>query len=245
MQEVQANSLEEEKICNKRRRIEYEFSLGTRWTHWIRAFAIFVLTFTGFYLAYVFISPNPSDVPIGFLNAEFRMWHEIFGFVLIAVSLFKGYLFFIDKESRKERVAFWDVVNPIIWAKQIRYYLFLGEHPHLRGAYNPLQFVAYIGLYVMVFIICLTGVMLYVHVYHDGLGALLYPLMRPLEVMMGGLSMVRQIHHITMWGILLFVPVHIYMAIFNSIMGREGAIDAIVSGYKFGKPNCKKKKKKK
>jgi len=57
--------------------------------------------------------------------------------------------------------------------------------------------------------------------------------------MMGGLAMVREIHHIVMWGILIFLPVHIYMAIFNSIMGREGSMDAIISGYKFPEQNSK------
>jgi Ni/Fe-hydrogenase 1 B-type cytochrome subunit len=60
--------------------------------------------------------------------------------------------------------------------------------------------------------------------------------MRSIEVMMGGLASVREIHHIAMWGILIFVPVHIYMAIFNSIMGKEGSMDSIISGYKFKKP---------
>ncbi len=224
------------------RQTEYEFSLGTRWTHWIRAFSIFILTFTGLYLSYVFISPQPSDKPILFLNAKFRMWHEIFGFVLIAVTIFKSYLFLLDKVSKKERFSLLDVLNPIIWYKQIKYYLFLGEHPHLRGAYNPIQFIAYVGLYLMVFLVCLTGMILYMHVYHQGLGGFVYEYLRPLEVMMGGLAGVRQLHHIAMWGILLFVPVHIYMAIFNSVMGREGAIDAIVSGYKFEKTSHKQDK---
>ncbi len=226
----------------ERRRFEYEFSLGARWTHWIRAFAIFVLTFTGLYLAYVFISPEPTNKPVIFLNAKFRMWHEIFGFVLIAVTIFKTYLFLIDKESRKERVSLLDVINPLVWFRQIKYYLFLGEHPQLRGAYNPIQFVAYVGMYLMVILVCVTGMVLYVHVYHDGIGGFMYEYMRPFEVMMGGLANVRQIHHIAMWGILLFVPVHIYMAIFNSIMSREGAIDSMVSGYKFGRAHKKKAK---
>lgn len=218
-----------------KRKIEFEFSAGLRWTHWLRAIAIFVLTVSGFYLAYVFVAPATSDEPVLFLNAKFRMWHQIAGFLLIAVTLFKTYLFLIDRVSMKERIAFLDFVSPKVWFQQIKYYLFLGEHPKLRGAYNPLQFVAYIGLYAMVFVVCITGLVLYVHVYHDGLGGLLYDYMRPLEVMMGGLAMVREIHHIAMWGILIFVPVHIYMAIFNSIMGQEGSIDSIISGYKFEK----------
>ncbi len=229
-------------VSVEKRKVEYEFSLGARWTHWIRAFTIFILTFTGLYLAYVFIAPEQSSKPILFLNAKFRMWHEIFGFVLIAITIFKAYLFFLDRQGHKERVAFLDVLSPKIWFEQIKYYMFLGEHPKLRGAYNPLQFAAYVGMYVMVGIVCLTGMILYVHVYHEGLGGFMYEFMRPFEVMMGGLASVRQIHHIAMWGILLFVPVHIYMAIFNSIMGGEGAIDSMVSGYRFGKTHHKEKR---
>jgi len=218
-----------------KRKIEFEFSAGLRWTHWIRVVSIVALTVTGFYLAYVFVAPETADEPVLFLNAKFRMWHEIAGFLLIAVTVFKTYLFIIDRVSSKERISFLDFMSPTIWFQQIKYYLFLGEHPKLRGVYNPLQFIAYIALYAMVFIISVTGLVLYVHNYHNGLGGFLYDYMRPLEAMMGGLAMVREIHHIVMWGILIFIPVHIYMAIFNSIMGQEGSIDSIVSGYKFEK----------
>ncbi len=217
------------------RKSEFEFSSGLRWTHWIRAFSIFALTLTGFYIAYVFIAPETSDEPVLFLNAEMRMWHQIIGFVLIAVTLYKTYLFFFDKISGRERVSIWDFISPKIWFQQIKYYLFMGEHPKLRGVYNPLQFVAYIGLYAMVYAVCITGLVLYVHVYHEGLGGFLYDYMRPLEVLMGGLANVRQIHHISMWGILIFTLVHVYMAVFNSIMGKEGSIDSIVSGLRFEK----------
>ena len=223
-----------------KRNLEFEFSAGLRWTHWLRAIAIAVLTVTGFYLTYVFIIPEASDEPILFLNAKFRMWHEIAGFLLIAVTLFKLYLFLIDKVSMKERIAFLDFISPKIWIQQIKYYLFMGEHPHLKGVYNPLQFIAYVGLYAMVFVISLTGLILYVHMYQGGgIGLFLYDFMRPIEAMMGGLAMVREIHHIVMWGILIFLPIHIYMAIFNSIMGKEGSMDAIISGYKFTKHDSK------
>ena len=139
-----------------KRNLEFEFSAGLRWTHWLRAIAIAVLTVTGFYLTYVFIIPEASDEPILFLNAKFRMWHEIAGFLLIAVTLFKLYLFLIDKVSMKERIAFLDFISPKIRIQQIKYYLFMGEHPHLKGVYNPLQFIAYVGLYAMVFVIQLS-----------------------------------------------------------------------------------------
>lgn len=223
-----------------KRNMEYEFSIGLRWTHWIRFVAIIILTVTGFYIAYVFVAPEVSNEPILFLQAKLRMWHSIAGFALIAATIFKTYLFFFDRKSRNERISLFDFLSPKVWIQQIKHYLFMGDHPHIKGVYNPLQFMAYIGLYMLVLAICVTGLVLYVHTYQaDGLGAFLYPYMRPLEAMMGGLAMVREIHHIVMWGLLIFTPVHIYMAVFNSVKGKEGALDAVFSGYKYFKPHNK------
>jgi Ni/Fe-hydrogenase 1 B-type cytochrome subunit len=217
------------------REVETEYTSGTRWVHWLRFVSIIILTVTGFYIAYVFISPKISNEPVLFLHAKMRMWHQIFGFLLIAVTILKIYTFFFDKNKvqRLEIISSKDVLSPKIWVAQIKYYLFLGEHPKLHGVYNPLQFVTYAFFYLVLVALCLTGLILYVHVYHEGLGGALYPIMRPFEALFGGLANVRTIHHIAMWVVLIFVPVHIYMVIFNSIKGKEGALDAVVSGLKF------------
>jgi len=219
-------------MLNKRTK-ELEFSSGIRWTHWIRVFTITALTVTGFYIAYVFIAPEPSGTPTIFLNAKFRIWHEMAGFILIAVTLCKAYLFIFGKLSGKERMSLHDVLNPKVWISQLKYYLFLSKkHPKLKGVYNPLQFVAYVFLYALIILISLTGLVLYARSYHEGLGGFLLPYMEPIEAFMGGLANVREIHHIAMWGILIFIPIHIYMAVFNSIMSTEGSIDSIISGYR-------------
>ena len=212
----------------------YEFSSWLRITHWVRVVAIIILTFTGFYIAVPFIAPalNQGE-PNNYLYALMRSWHIIFGFVLIAVSLGKLYLFIFDKQSKVERDSFWDFISPKVWFKQIKYYLLIGKHPHLKGAYNPLQFIAYTGVYIAIIMICITGLILHIHVYHEGIGGLLYDILRPLEVMMGGLAWVRQLHHICMWIFIIFLPIHIYLAVFNSVYGKKGAMDSIVSGYKW------------
>lgn len=212
----------------------YEFSLWLRITHWVRVLAIIILTFTGFYIAIPFISSalNQGE-PNNYLYALMRSWHIIFGFLLICVTIGKFYLFFFDKQSKCERVSVWDFLSPSQWIKQIKYYILIGEHTHLKGVYNPLQFMAYLGVYVVLIVLCITGLILHVHVYHEGLGGFFYDMLRPLEVMMGGLAMVRQIHHIGMWIFIIFLPIHIYLATFNSVFGKSGAMDSIVSGYKW------------
>ena len=212
----------------------YEFSSWLRITHWIRVVAIIVLTFTGFYIAIPFISSalNQGE-PNNYLYALMRSWHIIFGFVLIGVTLGKFYLFIFDKQSNIERASFKDFINPKMWIKQIKYYMLVGKHPHLKGVYNPLQFIAYVMVYVAIIVICVTGLILHMHVYHEGLGGFLFDILRPLEVMLGGLAWVRELHHIAMWFFIIFLPIHIYLATFNSVFGKSGAMDSIVSGYKW------------
>lgn len=211
----------------------YEFSFWLRATHWIRALAMVVLVVSGFYIGYPFLSPTEGTEPTKFLYALSRSWHLIFGFLLIAVTIGKFYLFIFDRQSKGERDSFWDFINPKIWVKQIGYYLLISKHPHGKGVYNPLQFVAYLGLYIAIVIISLTGLILYVHVFHDGLGGYLYDMLRPLEVMLGGLAFVRELHHIFMWVFIIFLPIHVYLAVFNSVHGKQGAMDSIISGYRW------------
>jgi Ni/Fe-hydrogenase 1 B-type cytochrome subunit len=210
---------------------KYEYSGWLRITHWIRALSIVVLTVTGFYIAVPFIAPHITNEPVNFMNALFRSWHEIFGFLLICVTIGKIYLFIFDKQSKGERRSFIDFISPKVWIAQIKYYMLVGKHPDGRGVYNPLQFIAYLTVYLALIVVSITGLVLYVHNFHEGLGGALYDMVKPFEIMMGGLAGTRQIHHISMWVFILFLPVHIYMAVFNSVFGKHGTLDSIFSGY--------------
>ena len=83
--------------------------------------------------------------------------------------------------------------------------MLIGSHGHLKGAYNPLQFMAYTGVYGALIFICITGLILHIHVYHEGIGGLLYDVLSHIEVMLGGLAWVREIHHICMWIFIIFL----------------------------------------
>ncbi len=210
---------------------EYEFSALLRANHWVRAVSIVVLIVTGFYIADPFLAPYVSNEPTNFMNAWWRFWHLVFGFALIATTMIKVYLFLFDKQSQVERTSFFDFISPKIWIQQLKYYMLVGTHPENKGVYNPLQFAAYFMLFVVIFVIVITGLILYVHVYHSGFGAFCYDMLRPIEVLMGGLANVRTVHHIATWVFILFVPVHVYMAVFNSIHSKKGSMDSIISGY--------------
>ena len=86
---------------------------------------------------------------------------------------------------------------------------------------------------ILVLIVSLSGLILYYNVYHDGLGGILASMFKWLEVALGGLANVRIIHHITTWAIVLFIPVHIYMVVWNAIKHPDGGADSIVGGYRY------------
>lgn len=212
-----------------------EFSGLVRLFHWMRAIAIFGLIFTGFYIAYPFLQPTPNYTPTGFLQAIIRSWHLFFGFILIGISIFRLYLFIFDKGSQPERDSFAQVKDPKIWIRVALSYLWIGRHPHIEGAYNPLQFAVYFILAVLVLLISLTGISLYINVYHSGLGGALASCFKWVEVMCGGLANMRVIHHILTWAFVVFIPVHIYLAVWNAIKFPNGGVDGIVSGIRYQK----------
>jgi len=213
-----------------------EFSAGYRWQHWIRAISIFALIATGFYIANPFITyANVSPEPTRFLQAYIREWHVIFGFAMIGAVLYKTFYFFFFKEGKYERASLKDAFNIKTALQQVGYYLLITKHPKTEGVYNPLQFWAYTMLYVFFYGIILTGLALYAEVYHNGLGAFFYPLAKSVESFLGGLAYVRIWHHIFMWAIIIVVFIHIYMAVYNAVFGKNGGMDAIFSGMKWEK----------
>lgn len=212
-----------------------EFSPLVCLFHWIRAFSIFALIATGFYIAYPFLQPKVSSEPVNFLQAYIRSIHLIVGFMLIGVSFFRLYLFLFDRKSSFERASIAQLKEPKVWLSVIGSYLWISKHPHIKGAYNPLQFVTYFILAVLVLLVSITGIALYINVYHNGLGAMLMPFFKWVEVVCGGLANVRVIHHILTWAFIIFIPVHIYLAVWNSIKYPNGGVDGIVSGIRYQK----------
>lgn len=221
--------------CENNFKRSLTFHPVVRLFHWVRAACVVFLIFSGFYIAYPFLAPEPSAEPTNFLYALFRSWHIMAGFLLIAVTAFRLY-YFIAKSSRgAEKIHLDEVFDIRVWIGQVKNYLFLGKHPPIKGLYNPLQVFAYFSFGMMLVVISLTGFVLYYNVYHDGLGGILAVCFKWVEVACGGLASVRQIHHIATWAICIFIFTHIYMAVWNAIKHPDGGIDSMVGGYRYQK----------
>ncbi|GIU00117.1 Ni/Fe-hydrogenase, b-type cytochrome subunit [Sulfurovum sp. TSL6] len=209
---------------------DFVYSSANRILHWIRALVVTGLIITGFYIADPFLTSDGSTDKL--LYATWTKWHLIIGFILIASGLLRIYLFFFGKDSEGELRSLKDFFSIKSWMVQLKSYFFLGEL-RKKGFYGPLQFLTYTAIMLLLIVSSITGLVLYVHVYHQGLGGWLYDPMRAVEAWMGGLATVRYIHHMAIWGFLIFIPIHIYMVIWSAIRFKHAALDVMFTGYDY------------
>jgi Ni,Fe-hydrogenase I cytochrome b subunit len=47
------------------------------------------------------------------------------------------------------------------------------------------------------------------------------------------MPVVRFVHHVATWGFLIFIPIHVYLAMRADLLERGGAISSIISGGRF------------
>lgn len=205
-----------------------------RLNHWFMALSIFVLIVTGFYIADPFTVSKGETVG-KFLMGNVRFTHILFGIFLVFLFVWRVYLAFFSRfhADWKDFFAWADIKMTI---DQIKFYLLIDKKgPDYKTLYGPMQSIAYMGLMFMVFVIVITGLILMGAGYHAGLTAIVYKMLRPVERLMGGLAIVRYIHHVFTWFFILFIVVHIYMAFWYDAILKKGTVSSMISGNIFKK----------
>ena len=211
-----------------------EWSVPIRINHWGMVISIFILIATGFYIAGPFTVYEGETVKKFFMG-DVRFVHILFGIFLSFIFIWRVYLAFFSKfhADWKDFFAFTDWPNTV---KQLKFYALVSKEPaEHKYLYGPMQSLAYGGLMVMILFIVLTGVILMGAGYHAGLTGLIYKIVKPFENLVGGLAMVRWIHHILTWCFILFIVVHIYMAFWYDVMFKQGTVSSMISGIVYKK----------
>jgi len=115
--------------------------------------------------------------------------------------------------------------------KQIRFYVFMPpkDMPSYIG-HNPMAQLSYTLIYLVAALMVLTGFALYTTTHPEGW---MYGLFYPVTSILGGLQHVRMLHHICTWAFVIFVPVHVYLAMRADVIERGGGISQIINGGKF------------
>lgn len=216
------------------REVVKEWSVAMRLNHWSMVLSILILIVTGFYIA------APFDVTQGetvgkFFMGDVRFVHILFGLLLTFIFLWRVYLAFFSRfhADWKDFFAFGDLPNTI---QQLKYYALVTKEPAKhRFLYGPMQSISYLVLLFMVLMIVISGLLLMGAGYHGGFTAMAYSVLKPIESMVGGLAIVRWIHHILTWCFILFIIVHVYMVFWYDVLFKEGVVSSMIGGNLFKK----------
>ena len=179
-------------------------------THWINLICIIVLAFTGFVIHYPFMAG---------IMGVCRGAHLFCAFVLLANLAFRVFSSPFIKSApnlgTRDQVRDIFIFMPqpdnrhqlIPWLK---YYLFFKKEHPLSGKYGVPQKIAYLAVPFLLLFIAFSGFCLWVPTSNFILFAWVTDLV-------GGAMIMRIIHYATMWIVIIFVMLHVYLSIANGL----------------------------
>jgi Ni/Fe-hydrogenase b-type cytochrome subunit len=207
------------------------WDLSLRLAHWTWVAAIIVLTVSGYLLAQPsWIPAGYTDPPTEFFVGYVRLVHYVAAVVLCLVLLVRAYglsVSTIPYDRWKALIPFRSRRAVVNGVKTLRGYLFIKPHetPVYFG-HNPLQQLTYTSVYVILLLQIATGFALWSLFNPDGLFLEWFGWINELL----GTAQVRLLHYMIMWGLLVFIPAHVYLSVRADSVERMGAISSMVSG---------------
>lgn len=209
----------------------YLWEWPIRAMHWTAAISIVVLTVTGLYIGkpYFMTGGEASD---HFLMGWVRFLHFAAAALLVMTAIVRVYWLFMG--NRYERLPALFPVRPRDWAnlvRMVKFYLMIKpeQAPHYLG-HHPLQQLSYTMIYGLAALMAITGFALYGQ---SNPGGFIYGATNWIGALFGGMPVVRFVHHVGTWGFLIFIPIHVYLAIRADLLERTGVMSSIVSGGRF------------
>lgn len=208
----------------------YVYEAPVRIWHWVNALAILTLALTGYFIG----SPLPSvpgEASANFLMGYIRFIHFAAGQILAVFLILRVYWAFVGNIHARQifYVPFWSGRFWKEWLHEVRWYTFLARQPKKYVGHNPLaQFTMFLMFTLPLFFMVITGFALY----SEGAGrdSWEYSLSGWVFSIWPNSQDIHTFHHLGMWVILVFVMVHIYVAVREDIMSRQSIISSMISG---------------
>lgn len=205
----------------------YAWEFPVRLTHWINVLCIASLSITGFYIGNPFMHAVSSEE---YIMGWMRFIHFVAAYTFMMSMVVRIYWALVGN-----RYARWKVWLPLssrqwkdLWSA-VKFYLFISKKPPYAVGHTVLAGVTYLIVFGLFIFQIIAGSALY-SLTHQGtlwtiLGGWLTGVMH--------LQTIRLYHHLTMYVILAFVIVHVYIGWFLDLKEKNGLMGSIFSGYKF------------
>ena len=211
----------------------YVYEAPVRIWHWLNAAAILVLCVTGYFIGKPLPSFTGAEATYQFFFGYVRFAHFAAGMILTMGFFGRIYWAFVGNHHARQLFTFpfW---SRHFWAEvifELRWYFFLAREPKKYEGHNPLaQLAMFFFITVATVFMIVTGFALYA----EGLGQAhwLYGLFGWVIEMAGNSLAVHMLHRMGMWAMVIFVIIHIYVAVREDIMSRQSIVSTMISGHR-------------
>lgn len=209
----------------------YLWHWPVRIAHWATVLAVTLLLLTGFYMGRPYFL-GPAQVGAPYFLQWVRLVHFVAAGTLVAAAILRAYLLLSGNRferfpalfpvRRRDRANMWRQLGAYLTVDTARAPRYLGH--------NPLQQLLYTLVYLAGTVMVVTGFALYAQAQP---GSLLFRAFAWVPWLLGGLGPVRLVHHVLSWFFLIFVPVHVYLALRVDVLDRSGELSSMISGGRF------------
>ncbi len=218
----------------------YVYEAPLRLWHWINFLAVIVLAVTG-YLIGSPLSTLAGEASEHYLMGYIRFTHFAAAYIFAIGFLGRIYWAFVGNKHARQvfippifKAAWWGGV----W-HEIKWYLLIAKEPRKYTGHNPLAVLFMHLMFVWgAIILIITGFSMY----GEGTGAGTWQneyFSAWVIPFLGQSQNVHTLHHITMWMIIIFAMMHIYVAFREDFMSRQSILSTMVSGWRTFKDDRK------
>jgi Ni/Fe-hydrogenase 1 B-type cytochrome subunit len=213
----------------------YVYEAPVRLWHWVMMLSMIFLAITGYLIG----DPLPAigGEPYNtYFFAWIRIVHFVAAWIFIVAFIVRLYWAFVG--NHHAHAIFLPPLFSGAWWRgmfsQGKYYLFLKDESDLWVGHNPLAQAAMFFMFTLgaIFMI-VSGLALYSEQW--GWGLLPMQLMGWVFVLFGGPQMVRTLHHLVMWYLVIFSMFHVYMVFREDVMSGESVVGTMISGIRLFK----------
>ena len=204
----------------------YIWEFPVRLAHWVNVLAILVLSFTGVYIGSPFLYVPAGEHSV---FATIKFIHIVAAYAFTLSCLIRIYWAFVGNPYSR-----WIEFFPFSARRRkeliqcVQFYLFMRPSPPFAAGHSASAVLSYLGAFFLYLVEIVTGFVLYSQS-HTGI----------LATLMGGWvlgiissPLLRLIHHLAMWALLVFATIHVYIAWLNDIAEKQFVMSSIFSGFK-------------
>lgn len=210
----------------------YVWELPIRFFHWINALSIFILAVTGYIIGDPQMLASSKEAYQQYWFGTIRFVHFVTAWIFTINFIFRIYWGFVGNHHARwaSFVPTGDKFKELVEVFKVDIFQ-LNIKGKIAIGHNALAAFSYLLLFFLIAFSIISGFALYYPLSESWFPGLFSWVTK----LFGSESALRQWHHISMWGYILFVIGHVYLVFYHDYIEGRGTMSSMIGGWKFEK----------